>query len=103
MVDLDAWEERAAIMQFDAGMSRFEAETQAAKQQGFTRWEVLEIINANRIGNTRQGGDNRPAHVGNGSDNLPGMQPASEAQDRAMPERLVPAGRGSVALLALQS
>lgn len=103
MLDLDAFEERAAILQFDAGMTRFEAETQAAKAQGYSRWEALEAINANRIGNTCQGGNNRPAHVGNGSDNVSAMQPAPQEQDRAMLERVIPAGRRGVALLALRA
>jgi hypothetical protein len=35
------FEERAAIMQFDGGLSRFEAETLAAKAQGVSRKEAL--------------------------------------------------------------
>lgn len=54
-VDLDAWHERAAIMEFDAGMSRFAAETAAAKAQGKTRWEVLEY--EKRIGHSERSGD----------------------------------------------
>ena len=55
-VDLDAWHERAAIMDYDAGMSRFAAETAAAKAQGKTRCEVLE--HEKRIGHSERGGDN---------------------------------------------
>lgn len=42
--DIDAFEERAAIIEFDGGVSRFEAETLAAMAQGATRWQALEAI-----------------------------------------------------------
>lgn len=42
-------------MEFDAGMSRFAAETAAAKAQGKTRWEVLEY--EKRIGHSERSGD----------------------------------------------
>ena len=53
--DREAFEERAAIMEFDAGMSRFAAETEAAKAQGKTRWEVLDY--EKRIGHSERSGD----------------------------------------------
>lgn len=53
--DLDQWQERAAIMEFDGGLSRFAAETEAAKRQGKTRWEALE--HAKRGGNPASGRD----------------------------------------------
>lgn len=40
-LDVDAFEERAAIVEYEGGLSRFEAETQAAKEQGLERWEAL--------------------------------------------------------------
>ena len=43
--DIDAFEERAAIMQHDGGLSRSRAEDMAAKAQGFRDashyWQVL--------------------------------------------------------------
>ena len=43
--DIDAFEERAAIMQHDGGLSRCEAEDRAAQAQGFRDadhyWQVL--------------------------------------------------------------
>lgn len=43
--DIDAFEERAAIMQYDGGLSRSEAENKAAQAQGFRDadhyWQVL--------------------------------------------------------------
>ncbi len=43
--DIDAFEERAAIIQYDGGLSRSRAEDQAARAQGFRDashyWQVL--------------------------------------------------------------
>ena len=43
--DIDAFEERAAIMQYDGGVTRSEAENRAAQAQGFKNaehyWQVL--------------------------------------------------------------
>jgi hypothetical protein len=43
--DIDAFEERAAIMQYDSGLSRSRAEDEAARSQGFRDaahyWQVL--------------------------------------------------------------
>lgn len=43
--DIDAFEERAAIIQYDGGLSRSRAEDEAAKAQGFRDashyWQVL--------------------------------------------------------------
>lgn len=50
--DIDAFEERAAIMQYDGGLSRFEAEDRAAQAQGFRNashyWQVLAAYVVNR-------------------------------------------------------
>lgn len=48
MFDRDAFEERAAIAEFDGGLSRFEAETLAAKAQGLTRWQALKLVKEDR-------------------------------------------------------
>jgi hypothetical protein len=43
--DIDAFEERAAIMQYDGGLTRAKAEDRAAQAQGFRDadhyWQVL--------------------------------------------------------------
>ena len=43
--DIDAFEERAAIMEYDGGLSRSEAENRAAQAQGFRNadhyWQIL--------------------------------------------------------------
>jgi len=40
-LQMDLWQERAAILEFDAGMSRFDAETKAAEALGRKRWEFV--------------------------------------------------------------
>lgn len=94
-IDLDQFEERAAIMEFCGGLSRFEAETQAAKAQGLTRWQVQKIIrearNANGMGNFAEARDHREAHHRNGQNNLPGVQPNEEKQTGSMSKRDVQA------------
>lgn len=104
MFDRDAWEERAAIAEYDGGLSRFEAETLAAKAQGLTRWQALgEIKDADSKRNPARGGDNGSPHVGNGSDNLPRVQRATAEQGRPVSVGVVPVGRGGVELLALRA
>ena len=44
MIDVDAFIERAAIMEYDGGLSRFRAETLAAQAQGAQRREALDEI-----------------------------------------------------------
>jgi hypothetical protein len=101
--DPDAFEERAAIVEFDGGLSRFQAETMAAKAQGLTRWQALtEAANANRNGNPARGGDKPAQARRDAAHHLPGVQPASQEQDRPVSERDVQAGRDRLALLALQ-
>lgn len=104
MLDRDAFEERAAILEFDGGLSRFAAETQAAQAQGLTRWQALEEIkNADSKRNPAIGGDHGSAHVGNGSNDMPRVQRAATEQGGPVPVGDVPAGRGGVALLALRA
>lgn len=104
MLDRDAFEERAAILEFDGGLSRFAAETQAAQAQGLTRWQALEEIkNADSKRNPAIGGDNGSAHVGNGSDNMPRVQRGTEEQNGPLPVGVVPDGRRGVELLALRA
>lgn len=56
LTDLDKFEERAAIMEYEGGLSRYQAETAAAKEQGKKRWEVLHEIERR---NSERGGDIR--------------------------------------------
>lgn len=104
MLDLDAFAERAAIMEFDGGLSRFQAETEAARAQGVTRWQALEALkHANGIGHSGQGSNIGSAAIRHGSDDLPRVQRHPQEQDRPMLERVVPAGRRDMALLALRA
>lgn len=101
---LDLWTERAAIMEFDGGMNRFEAETRAAECYGVTRKEMLkEAANADRHGLT--GGHGHSASPLDGkrdADGLSRMQPTPEKENGPMPERQSEAGRDRGELLALR-
>ena len=53
--DIEAFEERAAIMQYDGGLSRSRAEDEAARSQGFRDashyWQVLaDYVVKGRLG-----------------------------------------------------
>lgn len=102
-LDLDAWAERAAIMEFDGGLSRFKAETLAAEAQGATRWQMVEALNAQRKRNSARGGYQCSAVAGQQRQNgVPGVQPDQKEENRPMPQRDTEAGRAGVALLALR-
>ena len=87
-VDLDAFEERAAIMEFDGGLTRYQAETKAARAQGLQRREVMDAI---RERHSQQARDRGQALERNGSDNLSAVQPAAQEQARSVPQRDVQA------------
>ena len=74
MIDLDAYEQTAAWLEYCDGMSRFEAETEAARRQGLKRHEVK---NANGIGDTTASGHQRQADERQSTNNMPRVQPAS--------------------------
>lgn len=93
MTDLDAFEERAAIMELDGGLSRFRAETLAAQAQGKQRREMLDAVSARNLAGTRDRGSEVDGQHGHA---LPAVQRASEEEARALPQRDVQAGRGAV-------
>jgi hypothetical protein len=104
MMDVDLFLERAAIMEFEGGLSRYQAETEAAKAQGVARWQALKAVqDANIGGNPRFGGDRGQAHVRHGSGDLSRVQPTQAEQDGPVPERDVHAGRGGVVLPSLRA
>lgn len=79
MFSADSFEERAAIMEFCGGMSRFQAETMAAKAQGVSRWEALQLVKEafgeDGARNSIQGKDNDQTMAGKQcSSDLPTMQ-----------------------------
>jgi hypothetical protein len=67
-MDLDRFEERAAIMEFDGGLSRFQAETLAAQAQGFERWEVKNEIGKR---NTQQARNQRSENARDAANDMP--------------------------------
>lgn len=90
MIDIGQFLERAAIMEFDGGMSRFQAETRAAQRQGVQRWEAMKAVSdAKRMGNSRQAPDHGQAAERDGSGLVPGVQRNPQEQARSMPERHV--------------
>ena len=99
MIDLDQWDERSATLEFDEGMTRFAAETEAASRQGVKRHEVLNAI---RQRNSEQARGHGQAMERDIPDNLPGVQRATPEQDRPVLERDVPAGRDCGALPPLR-
>lgn len=74
---LDYWHERAGIMEYGAGMSRFEAETKAAQAIGETRWRMID---ADRKRNFEQARDRGSAVERNDARQMPAVQPSEEKQ-----------------------
>lgn len=99
-MDFDAFEERAAIAEYDGGLTRFAAETLAAREQGYERWEV---INAKRERDTSPARDQRAATVGQSTDDLPGVFPRQAEEAGPLPERDLQAGRRGVVLSPLRA
>jgi hypothetical protein len=104
MFDVELFEERAAIMECDGGMTRFRAETAAAEAQDVTRWQAMqEVRHAQRERNPQRSRDNSAALDGEQSaDNLSGMQRGPEEEKGFVPERDEDTGGDRLALLALQ-
>lgn len=98
-MDLDAFVERAAIMEYCGGLSRFLAETEAARAQGFRRWEVLNAISERDSAYGRNIGQ---ANDRNAADNLPEMLGGANEKNRSVPGGDVHRGGRSVAVLALR-
>lgn len=93
-MDVDLFLERAAIMEFEGGLSRYQAETEAAKAQGVARWQALKAVqDANIGGNPSLGGDRGQAHVRHGSGDLSRVQPTQAEQDGSVSQRDVHDGR----------
>ena len=106
--DIDAFEERAAIAEFDGGQTRFQAETMAAQAQGVTRWQALKIIrgtkDANGSGHSQGCRDTGPAMAGQSCpDDLPGMQRGAKEENRPVPVDQHAIGRDSLVLSALRA
>jgi hypothetical protein len=77
--DKDAWQERAAIQEYDGGLSRFRAETEAAKAQGVSRWEAIHAVAGRVVSKAR---DQCEAMArARRADDMPGMQSPSEEKE----------------------
>lgn len=98
MIDLDWWEERAAILEYDHGMTRFAAETEAARRQGAARWR---FTNAQRERDSQQARDRRSAVERDDENDVPRVLGASPEQEGSMPVGDVPPGRGGLVLSSL--
>ncbi|RWR09789.1 hypothetical protein [Paenirhodobacter populi] len=101
---MDRFVERSAIIEFDGGMDRFEAETLAAQAQGFTRWQAMqEVRNAERIRNSEQARNHGSAMVGHNANavSVVQRQPVSSASENTGAGRDVQAGRGTLVLPSL--
>lgn len=106
----DQFTERAAICEFDAGMSRFDAETAAAQEQGMARWQALQIVKEHEDANGRgpAGAAGHQAHALDGqrdADLLPYVQQQPEEEARPLPLGQPEAGRdrGVLSSLLVQS
>jgi hypothetical protein len=98
--DPDAFQERAAIMEYDAGMTRFQAETQAARAQGVHRWEAIGAIARRAVEAARH---NRAVAGQSRADNVPGMQRQPKEENGPVPECEPNAGWHRVELLSLRA
>lgn len=98
-VNLDQFENTAAWLEYCDGMSRFEAETEAARRQGYKRHEV---INANGIRNSEGGRDNGQAATRQSAGNVSAMQSTSAQEIRSVLVGFIFAGWGCLELLALR-
>ena len=107
LFDLDQFEERSAICEFDGGMTRFDAETLAAREQGLARWQAVkfaeEARDAHRVGLDEGNGHHADAVARQPhADDMPGVQPAEDEENRPLPERDAQAGRDRGALPPLR-
>lgn len=85
MFDPDAFEERAAVLQYDEGLSRFRSEAEAARRQGVSRWEAIGHV-AGRL--VAAASDRRAAMARHPSANdMPAMQRDAQEKARPVPER----------------
>lgn len=88
MIDVDAFLERAAIMEFDGKLSRYQAEVEASKLQGVSRWQAMKAVDdAKRMGNSPEARDFSQADKRHGANAVPGVQPDTQEQARSVPQR----------------
>lgn len=98
-LDIDRYENTAAWLEYCDGMTRFQAETEAARRQGYQRWEAQNEIRKRNSEGPRDRGQEADRHAAN---DLPGMQPNPQEEARPVSGRDVHAGRGGSILPPLQ-
>lgn len=84
-MDHDRFEERAAIMEFDGGMDRFEAETLAAREQGKQRWEAIGHVARRVVSEARHQREAMARQ--SGTNHVPELQPHTTKENRPVFER----------------
>ena len=82
MFDLELFEERAAIMEFDGGLSRYKAEAEAARLQDLERWQVIEYVKNGTLEQIRDHSASLAQRAG--QDNLPTVQHVQAQENRPM-------------------
>lgn len=98
-MDLEQYEHTAAWLEYCDGMSRFAAETEAARRQGYKRHEVQHEISKRNSEGRR---DHGQAATRQPAGNLPGVQSHAAQEIRSMLVGLILAGWGGMELLALR-
>jgi hypothetical protein len=93
--DLDQFENTAAWLEYCEGLTRFQAETEAARRQGVKRHEAI------RMGHSAKPRDHREAPQRHAAHDLPRMQPAQAKQEGSVLVRDVQAGRDNGVLPSL--
>jgi len=83
-MDADKFSERAAIAEYDGGLSRFQAETMAAEEQGLSRWSAINEIGKRLVGAVR---DHREATRREPAHSLSELQRGQEKENRPMSKR----------------
>ena len=99
-MDIERFEHTAAWLEYCDGMTRFHAETEAARRQGLKRWEVLNAIGKRNSEPERHPG---AAAARQSAPDLPGMQPQPAKEEGPVYKRDVQAGRSGLEMLALRA
>lgn len=99
MMNLDCFEQTAAWLEFCDGMSRFHAETESARRQGFKRWEMLNAIKQRDF---EQPWDPSEAFARKPANDLPELQPYKAKENGHLPECQFSDGWSGLEMLALR-
>ena len=86
MIDVDQFENTAAWLEHCDGMTRFQAETEAARRQGVLRKEAMQDVKNSERDTQGQRHNNAPDEWNNSHD-MPAMQSHTAQQERPLPKR----------------